>query len=297
MIFSACLCGPLVAHGQGAPDTGLTRAQTYVELAEALYRAKDYAGALEEFRRALPLAEEEEPRAIIQLNIAQCLLKLGQKADAVEAFETYLELDDDETRQDKIRRKVAELAREAFGHLNIKCGPDGATVHVPDVFSDAAQCPWEARMRLGEYTVTVTRDGFTPEERRVEIKPGVEVSLQFSLKPQAEAPPPSRQPPPPARDDLYPLLTAGVGGALLLTGAGFTLAALDTRDGIDGALDSPSTRGRQDTYDGQVAASYVLYGLGGAALLGGLAWWYFGDDEPAPGASVIVGPGSVGFRW
>ena len=40
----------------GAPDAvALKKAQTYVDLGTDLFKAKDYSGALEEFRRALPL--------------------------------------------------------------------------------------------------------------------------------------------------------------------------------------------------------------------------------------------------
>ncbi|MFN3202560.1 MAG: tetratricopeptide repeat protein [Bradymonadia bacterium] len=295
LLFSLpALLTPVIALGQ--EGTELTKAQSYVELAEQLYQAKDYGGALEEFRRAEPLATEEGPRAIIRLNIAQCLLKLGRKADAVEAFEAYLELKDDTSRQAKIREKVSALAEEAFGRLNIECQTEGAHVQVPSVLDDGSACPWQARVRLGQYTVTVTRDGYEPQSKPVEIKPGVEVQLSFTLSP---APPPARTaaPSPADSDSLMPWIVTGAGGALLVVGGGLTLAALDSRNQIDGELSTTENLNTRDTYEGQVTASYIAYGIGGAAVIGGLAWWYFSSEDDEKPNGVIVGPGSVGFRW
>ena len=299
--LSLCLALTCSAHGALAKaprDTGLARAQSYVQLAEKLYRAKDYAGALEEFRRALPLADEDAPRAIIQLNIAQCLLKLGRKADAVEAFEAYLTLPDDSVRKAKIERKTEALAREAFGRLIVECAQDGASVEVKDFSDNRQPCPWRARMRLGRYTISVTQDGFRPEQRKVEIKPGVEVTMKFTLSSApSDAPALTDAPPPPADvgPGVWPWLVTGAGVAAAGVGLAYHLSAVESRDEVDDELvlvgDDPP-----DDYKRELNYARIAYGVGAAAVIGGVLWWALSEDD-APPEAVVIAPNGVGFRW
>ncbi len=81
---------------------------------------------------------------------------------------------------------------------------------------------------------------------------------------------------------FWPWVVVGAGAAAI-GGAVFTgLSAQSLHDQLadkeaQGELLAESDI---DTVNSLVLSTIVLFGVGAAAIVGGLAWWYFGNDDP-----------------
>jgi hypothetical protein len=121
------------------------------------------------------------------------------------------------------------------------------------------------------------------------------------VKPPTEATGPKPKPPRPERtpgsEDYLPYIPIGAGGVAVLAGGGFVVASRV----VDGSLRSGSAQittaeGLRSTVaTGQTyqTTGYVLVGVGGAVLLGGLVWKFAPDVAPL--LSVNVAPTNQGF--
>ena len=96
------------AEAQDARDEFMRGAQ--------LYQTEDYEGALEAFRRSYQLAEVP----VVLFNIAQCLRYLDRPAEAITAFHTYLESEEELTGE---RREAVEAAKG--GQVQFKAEKNG----------------------------------------------------------------------------------------------------------------------------------------------------------------------------
>jgi hypothetical protein len=117
---------PAVAQEQDA-----ARGKVYVEAGVKLFKAKDYEGALVEFRRAEPMGAALGDMAGIRFNIARCLEELGRPAEAIPAFERYLALSDRESPRRRAKRAIERLANRV-GSLAIQCDAAGTVIRVGD---------------------------------------------------------------------------------------------------------------------------------------------------------------------
>lgn len=285
-----CLAALIFAvhpNGAGAADgTRLAKAQTYLDLATKLYRAGDYRGALAELRRAEPLAAHEPVLPMIRFNIARCHEKLGEDADAVEAYEHYLEVGEDSSRQARARQMVEQLAPIAFGRVDVTCGPDGAAVEIAMLTEGAVPCPLALdRVRPGTYPVEFTREDHMPAMRTLVVERGATAALVVALEPLAaplavegvETPPPvSRYGPWPERS-----LWSGVGFGVV-GGIFHGLTALE-RDRLERERDLDWMR-----FHVLEGAAYTGYAVGGALIATALVLWALdGEAEPAPGGLAL----------
>ena len=200
-MLAVLLAGLLVS---AAPDA-VEQARTDFERGAALYRAGSYREALAAFEEAQ--ARSPAPQALF--NIARCHERLGEFADAVEAYRAYVEA--------------------APG------APDRATRRWPASTSCSRRLPLEASLRVaveppavglggrrqspalaglgaappGAHRVSARRSGYGPVDRDVELAPGARVQLELSLVPLVAETAQTRAPEGAVRDTVGPAPRTG----------------------------------------------------------------------------------------
>lgn len=187
--------------------------------------------------------------------------------------------------------------------------------------------PFDWYFAPGVHTLTVTAKGMVPEERTFEVAAGEELAFDISLKPDqslviVNPVEPIRNPisstggspvttvasgpPTDYLNDYGPWVTVGIGVAAIATGSVYKWRAFDKGAEIEkeyqGKYEDFVSEGGENDYEkfeGQRKAAFddevapldqmsgVLWAVGGAATVGGLAWWYFTKDSP-PGASAYL---------
>lgn len=177
LLLIACLAVGPAAAAEPDDRLRLKKVQTYVDLGAELFQAGDFGGALAEFRRAEGLVEDPRHAAALRYNIARCLEELGRHAEAVAAFERYLEAPDDAQTRRKAEEKLRALTGRVFGGLEVTCEPDDARVQLAGHDPTPRACPaaWK-RLAPGAYAVTVDA-GAGPGETTVDIVAGRTTSL------------------------------------------------------------------------------------------------------------------------
>jgi tetratricopeptide (TPR) repeat protein len=88
-----------------ADETDEELAKRYYKLGETLYHRSEFEGALKQFKRSYDLSK----KAALLFNIARCHESLGQHAEAVAAYEAYLESNPRNT--ENVRMRIKNLRR------------------------------------------------------------------------------------------------------------------------------------------------------------------------------------------
>jgi hypothetical protein len=292
--------------------------------AEKAVRARHYGEAIEGFRRAWELSREPE----YLYNIA--LIYLERIQDPLNAWE-YSEKYAFAARTDEERREAADLVRKAeaalsrrHGKITIRTEPTSAEVFVDGVTTSGRTVRSEFWVAAGPHIVRATAPGFDPAESRVEVEAGgsTDVSLVLTqravppridetplalaapvqVKPDVEPPGvrvPAQVPPPDAQrplgeDHTAAWATIGCGLAAVATGTllwGLGYQDIVTANGMDSGAprDTKIDDGRR-----KAIAGYVLWGVGGAAVVAGVIVYF--TVGPSGGAAIVPsGPGGPGI--
>ncbi len=293
----------LLLAASAAAQAALAEAQALVNEAAAHFRAKEYAEALAALQKAEPIAREANDPALasIRFNIARCFEELERWQEARGAYEAYLELPDDSHRKARAWDAVKALEARVLGAAEIACRPAGAQALVKEHPGAGRICPVRlGKLEPGTLHVTVQLDGYLSEEHTIEVRAGRTAALDVTLKrdPAAApaAPPPAAvvaaapEPSTELTGSPWPWATAGVGVALLAGGGVLTVLASSDRDD---ASKLPPTAARDDlveSFEVKRDLSYAAYGVGAAAVVGGVLWMLL-DAPPEAGA------GAVAFRF
>lgn len=258
--------------------------------------AKDYAGALLEFRTANDLI----PAPQAEHKVAVCLDDLGRVAEALEAYDVFLSHANPEKMQDQIDEANVRVGVLKSMPLAVKVvsDPPQAKVAVDGVLQSGVT-PIELRIAPGAHKLKVSAADCEPSERDVDIKPGEKIAdLTFTLtkkkpeKPElvpaalglpsgqpraaSAAPPPPEPAPPPepppatgGKNNTLAYVALGVAGAGLVAGTIFGIKAVGDKKDFDG---NPTTKKADDTErDGLIAdVSFgvaIALGVTGTVLL------------------------------
>lgn len=289
----ALLAAPARAQEGGEDD------EAKRELAKQLFiQANDearegrYRAAIPLYERALKLAPNV---SALHRNAAVVYQKVGRCDLAVEHFDRYLELRPDAPDAESVMQERAacqevlrdrpDLAREAAedGTLTLLVNVEGASVSVDGVLM--GQTPVEPlNLKPGTYNILVSKPGYEPWQRRFPVAAGRDVVVNVTLALE-------KGPEVTKTEDPYVVwkwTTVGVGSALVATGVIFTVLAEvdradfeDTKKDGDGDLLISQSRAKalQDSVNTKRTVSYVMYGVGGAAVVGGVLWLVL--DKPA----------------
>ncbi len=172
---------PGAAGAQGSEE--LIRSQAHANAAAALFRQGSYAAALGELTEANDLV----PAPIYLFNIARCHEEMGHLTDAVEQYERFLAVAEDERRKERARRTVARLVPKAFGAVEVACSQEGARVVLEGFEERGCPCLLE-RVRPGVFGLTVRAPGYTVHEERVRAEAGTVTRVTVELSPAPDEP-------------------------------------------------------------------------------------------------------------
>jgi hypothetical protein len=182
------------------------------------------------------------------------------------------------------------LPKGAVASVNLRISERDA-----DVLVDAkrvGKTPLEDALRLpqGTHEIVVMKPGFAPWKGSVDLRGGETKDVSVSLVPEGGE----------SEDvagggggaGIWPYVTMGVGAAAI-GGAVYTgLSAKHLHDQLEDKRKNGDPIAKQDVDTGNklVLMTNVLYGVGGAAVVGGALWWYFGRDSGGPSVNGGVVP-------
>lgn len=145
------------------------------------------------------------------------------------------------------------------------------------------------RMRAGPHEVLVMKPGFLPYKKKIDVPAGGEQRLQVQLVDEAGG-------------DLaggggggggsvWPWVTMGVGVAAVGAGVFTGLSAQNLYDQLDEKRKAQELIAAQDIDTGNnlVLMTNVLFGVGGAAVIGGLTWWLLDESGPERSGDIQLG--------
>ena len=167
--------GSTASSGQKSPM------QLKVE-GDAAFDAFLYADAL----RAYEASYEAPHDPALLFNRGRALQALGRYPEALEMFERF-----DKEASPGLRAKVPGLAkliedvRTRVATLRVTCNVAGAQVLVADRVVGETGTLGDVRLNAGTAVVKVTRDGFFPVKRDVQLKGSMLTTLEIKLLPRA----------------------------------------------------------------------------------------------------------------
>lgn len=242
-------------------------------------------------------------------NLALCAMKLERDGEAIEAYTRYAlqvsDIDEDERRQ--VNSDIAMLTASA---VRLTLAVDAPDVRIIDTRIPVRGMPitnvygpvngkLEILIRPGHHRFQAKAAG-VDAQWELDAASGARTSHDFHL---AASPPPPAPPPdadrPPRTSKVGPIVTMGIGGALLATAAVTGVVALRKIDDLErtcprnecpAGVDYTGARNSAQTF---VGVTDVLLLSGALATVGGVAWFFLQGDStkassPAPGATTTA---------
>ena len=301
------------AHAQG--DDATATAKRYFESGKVLYKQGSYKEAVVEFQKAYSLF----PNGALLFNIAKSYEKLGDAPQALRSYKEYLRAvpsaDDKDDVQASINSLEKRLREKGIQQVRVYSTPPGAQVAINSEVK--GNTPFSAEMAPGRYYLTLTKQGFRPVEKDFVVKGSTSLDLDFTLdevKLAGQFPAPGeadqtgQKPPTTAAtkelksDDgrvLRTWIMEGVGVAAVITGGVLHYLAVSDYDTWKGLPETdPNNAGIKDSASTKLTAAFVMYGVGAAAVVGGVVWYLVGGESKASAklaAQVSIVPGFAGM--
>ncbi|MFZ5442590.1 MAG: hypothetical protein ACOZQL_21450 [Myxococcota bacterium] len=227
----------------------------------------------------------------IHYNLALALVNLDQPVEVHEHLTAALKfgpapLDDDKYQQ--AQRYLALIERQ-LTKVKVTCAFDGAQVRLDGRPLFTGPGEWEGQLRAGPHTLTASKEGLLPDERAVTLAGGDAQEFQLRVYRSEELTEYRR-----AFSPLIPVAALGVGAALVGTGAALHFGAQGTfkkydegiatcaSAGLDnaGCIPTPDLQSLRASGNGLQTGAYVMYGVGGAALVTSAILFYVGRPIP-----------------
>jgi hypothetical protein len=308
-VLGLVLVGP-ASRAQGGGDAG-AREPTAEELAAArqvfndgldLEKKEQWADALAKF--ALVAKIKMTPQ--VRYHLARCHERLGRLVDALNGYELAAQeakamgdkardvLENAPPRAAELRSRVAHVRIQVTGTVrSSRILLDGRAVSLALVDTLIPVDP-------GAHRIEVRRGADVTAERELQLAAAASETVALTIDDPVPSPPPTAStapppppppPPPPSRVPAY--ATAGAGAALLVGGGVLwglreaTIAAIrETCTGEDTGCD-PAFEPTEELGRTYTTVSYVLFGVGGAAVATGVVLWLVlapPEDTAASGA-------------
>ncbi len=166
LLAAGALLALLLALPCPAADD-VTEARTRFDQGSKLYRAGKYRDAIVQFEAAYRI----KPHGAIHYNVAQCWERLEQWPEALQAYQAYLrEVADARDRaavratMGRIERRLAAAGVQA---LLVYTDPPGAAVRIDG--KPRGRTPYHVTLAPGIYRVSISLDGYAPDEQEVEM--------------------------------------------------------------------------------------------------------------------------------
>ncbi|WNG16357.1 PEGA domain-containing protein [Cystobacter fuscus] len=279
MSFPALLVALLLAlggTGASASDPGAARAaaRKHFERGTTLYQEGHYAEAAAAFEAAY----QTLANGVVLYNLGQCYEKLGDLQRAMGYYRDYLRMvpnaEDRPLVESLITRLEKRYEEERRPQVTLSSEPTGARVQVDGKARGVT--PWRDRLEVGPHQLEVTREGYQPLRRDVELRPGEPLKLQLMLTPLSKSAGGIDSHLGQPRKRVWTWVAAGAAG---VAAAGAVTLGLLARSDSRELLARPHERAEaqrlHDSALGRARASNVLTGTAGVALLAGTALFFF----------------------
>jgi hypothetical protein len=247
------------------------------------YNLGEFDQAIAEFKQAYAISGAPG----LLFNIAQAYRLQGDYKQALYFYKTYLRLLPDAVNRADVEQRIAEMEKLMADQAKIdEAKPKGTIPPDGGQPTDSGKPKEGDEKPLDEKPKQVVTNGDT--KVTVDEKPAADGAKIEKQKDTGGSRPGRGK-------KMIGLSTMGVGVVLLGTGVYFGLQASSASDEISGVSSNGGTwtpELEQKYADGQSAqtTSFVLYGLGGAALIGGAAVYYMGmkaDTDAAEGMAFV----------
>ncbi len=291
----AAVALPAVA-GAKPSKKKIRKAARLDKVGKSLYANKRFSEAVVAFEEAF----DTDPKAKYLFNLAKAHDKNGNLPEAIDAYERYVDRAPNAQDAEDIRAVLTFLQTKLNrqrGQVEISCRPAAAQVLLTaDGEKVTGTTPFSEWVEPAGYTLQVTRKGYEPFERTVNVTKGSATKIEVVLDKVAAAPPPRRaakkrtktapvveaakeeavpaEPPPPAGDTgggpgLATWASFGVAGAALIAGVvlggAATAKGQEYNDYVSGGRSDGNTRTHAnalaDESDSLALMANVAYGL------------------------------------
>ncbi len=264
-----------------------------------LYQEGNYKAAVVEFRRSY----EASRRFGVLYNVGQAQYQTVDYVGALTTFRRYLRDGGDKiphARRAEVEQEIARL-RTRVGRMNIKVAQAGAEITVDDDKVGMSPLPDEVLVSTGVRRVTVTKDGYKPFSKAIDVAGGDSTKVDVGLLPvtdgnEANEVSPPRPPVEPVQEKRIPWegwITAGA----LTVGAVVTgvIALKENSDLVDarGTFNVPSATLSGASTRTKAFAIISDVCTVGALVAGGISLYLTLKPEPAEKTRIGIGPGGA----
>ena len=273
--------------GDDAPPEAVRR----YRMGKVAYRRSLFEDAAREFR----VAQELLPfNAKIAFNLARALERAHDAAGAIREYERYLTLApeaEDRVAVSATLRALWKMSKPLFGEVVVTSEPPGADVFVDVATSSIGVTPMRLRLLPGAHVIRLQLTAHEPQTLRVDVKSGASDAVTATLASTIQLAPAD-----PARAALaaprasevddssrWATWTAlGAGGVGLLAGAAFWLQGRSTAD--EAATLGPDDSYRHARLADELSTQNLMtaVSLTTGVALSGLGAWLFWSDDAAP---------------
>jgi len=295
LVWAGVAVSPAAAGAQDNSDKA--RAARLLDQGVAAFDAGDHTQALARFQEAY--AAYASPK--ILLNIGEAHRKLGHRAKAMQAFDSFLsetaslpEVGD--ARVSAARKAIAEL-RPTVGRIVPDVTPPEANVTLDGEAAGSAATIRTLYVEPGEHEIAASAPEHEPARAQVRVGANQEkrVELVLTAAPVVAAGVPDAAPAPAAAPSRLPFwIAAGAGAALFAAAGGVALHAnglySDLKDASQGGSHPDAARWDElspKVHDEQLAVNVLLAAGGAAAITAGILFYL---SRPASEPAVSVAP-------
>lgn len=244
-----------------------------------------FVKAAEKYREAL----KHWDHPAISYNLALALMNLDQPIEVYESLQKSVRFGVGPLEKDKFEHanEYMVLVSKQLADIEVSCDKPGAKVSVDGKVVFQAPGTFKSRVRIGKHTFFAEKQGYTAHIGAPFIGPGEKFRIELKLYTAEELTRYHRK-----WDATWmPWAVAGAGVVIAGAGLGLNFLAKSKYDDFDTQVelcsmnnsgctitpDLQSTRDRGDLYK---TMSYVAFGVGGAAVVTGLAMAYVNRRMP-----------------
>jgi hypothetical protein len=308
-LFLAQVAAAGPASAQSTTDEAATpeaeQAHQYFSLGVNLHAEGDFGPALAQFQRAYAL----KPHFRVQYNIAQCHFELREYVQARAALRRYLAEGGaaalDTERRARVEADLADMGRR-IAELDIHSNVRGAAVYVDGRKVGTTPLSQAIEVSEGQRSLSVESSAQGTKQRLILLVGGEQRSITVNFEhsaPGAGASPrlqESRSLPSSAPSLGAGFWVAGVGAALLASGAGITgYLALRAQNERRADLDRPGVSAAELDSDKRRIQTFAITAdalLGSAIICAGVATTLLIVHETETGPALALGPGNVALH-
>jgi hypothetical protein len=174
---------PPPAAATPAEDPRDAAAGRHYEAGQKLHNDGLFQEAIAEYQEAYRI----KPHPNVIYNIGQAYERMLKYGEAVGWFERYLREGGAQAPYRVVVQNRLRVLRGLPARIHVEALPKGtASLVDPDGVVERAETPIEFRVKAGRYTLRVTKDGYVPQERRLNAEIGQPYFYQFTLEQQRE---------------------------------------------------------------------------------------------------------------